>query len=116
MWFRVSGICGALGVLAGAFGAHALDGIVDAAMIDIWNTGARYHLVHALALLGVALHPAPGRATGPLFLGGTIVFSGSLYLLVLTGAKWLGAITPIGGVALVLAWIGLALSRPQCPR
>ncbi len=100
---------GALAVCAGAFGAHALETRISAANLEIFQTAARYHLAHALALglLGLAADRWPMVAwNGPgiLFIGGTIVFSGTLYLLALTDLRWLGAITPIGGVLLIAAW------------
>lgn len=96
----------ALGVAAGAFGAHALRDLVPASDLAVWETAARYQLFHALALLllglsgGVRLHFA-----GVFIALGTVVFSGSLYLLVLTDTRWLGAITPIGGVLLIVGWL-----------
>lgn len=96
----------ALGVAAGAFGAHALRDLVPASDLAVWDTAVRYQLFHALALLllglsgGVRLHFA-----GVFIALGTVVFSGSLYLLVLTDTRWLGAITPIGGVLLIVGWL-----------
>ncbi len=102
-----------LAVAAGAFGAHALRGRLSPADLAIFETAARYQMYHALALLAVAW--AAGRwpgglaaAAGWLFALGTLVFSGSLYLLVLTGARWLGAVTPLGGLALLAGWLALA--------
>ncbi|HEU0052201.1 MAG TPA: DUF423 domain-containing protein, partial [Longimicrobium sp.] len=98
-----------LAVAAGAFGAHALRGRVAADLLPVFETGARYHMYHALALLGVAL--AAGRwpqggwsLPGWLFIAGIVIFSGSLYLLALTGTRWLGAVTPIGGVCFLAGW------------
>lgn len=99
-----------LAVLFGAFGAHALESQLNAEMMEIFNTGARYHFYHALGLLflGVASHflPETGwlRWSGYLMLAGVIIFSGSLYLLSLTEIRWLGAITPVGGTALIISW------------
>ena len=113
-------ILAAAAVAAGAFGAHGLRGRLGEADLAIFETAVRYHLVHAVALLAVAwtMERWPGGA-GPiaaaLILGGILIFSGSLYLLVLTGPRWLGAITPIGGVLLIAGWIFLAwnlLTRP----
>lgn len=113
MWWRIAGVVGAIGVLLGAFGAHGLKNLVaDAYLLEIWETGARYHLLHALALCAVAAHPARPKAAGGLFLAGIAVFSGSLYLMTLTDQRWLGAITPVGGVCFVLGWLALALA-PQ---
>ncbi len=114
MWWTVGGILGALGVGSGAFGAHALEAhIDDARLIEVWHTGAKYHLIHALALLGVAAHPGQPDRAGWLFVAGIVLFSGSLYLMTLTGARWLGAITPLGGVAFIAGWLTLAFAaRP----
>ena len=102
-----------LAVAAGAFGAHALEKRLEPRMLEIFETGARYQMYHALALILCAVL-APRRKTGlagHLFLWGVVVFSGTLYALVLTGTRWLGAITPIGGVLLILGWLALAVAR-----
>ena len=104
---------GALAVTLGAFGAHGLKARVDAALLDTWATASEYHFLHALALLLVGvlakLFASPGIVTaGWVMFAGMLIFSGSLYLLVLTGQRWLGAITPIGGTALIVAWLMLA--------
>lgn len=103
------------GVAAGAFGAHALRERLTPEMLAIFETGARYNMYHALALLAAAwaAHQWPGSLTsaaGWLFVAGTAIFSGSLYILALSGIRWLGAITPIGGVALLVGWACLALA------
>ncbi len=114
MWWRIAGVVGALGVALGAFGAHGLKQVVtDPHLLDVWETAARYHVLHALALLGVAAHPGRPRIPGPLFLAGIAVFSGSLYLMAVTGIRWLGAITPIGGVCLIGGWLALGFARPE---
>lgn len=112
--FLVAGaLSAAVAVAAGAFGAHALDGVVPPGRIATFETAARYEMYHALALLLVG-RMTVGRAdrwlawAGRLFLVGTVLFSGSLYLLVLTETPWLGAITPLGGVAFIAGWIALA--------
>ncbi len=111
MWWTVSGIVGALGVALGAFGAHGLKNVVDdPALLVTWETAARYHLFHALALGLVAVHPAAPKWAGVLFVAGILLFSGSLYTMVLTGQRWLGAITPIGGVCLIAGWLVLAFA------
>jgi uncharacterized membrane protein YgdD (TMEM256/DUF423 family) len=102
-----------LAVALGAFGAHGLKDRLSSEMVNIFEVGVRYHMYHALALLAVAWASArwPGsgiNAAGWLFIAGTIIFSGSLYLLSLTGIRWLGAITPIGGAAFLLGWLLLA--------
>ena len=104
---------GFVAVAAGAFGAHALRARLSAEMLAAFEVGARYQMFHALALLAVAW--AVGRWPGPaasaagwLFVAGTVLFSGSLYLLALSGIRWLGAITPFGGVAFLAGWACLA--------
>ena len=98
-----------VGVGLGAFGAHALEVQVDAKALGTFEVGVRYQMYHALALLALAwVHERwPGRlvrAAGWLFIAGTLIFSGSLYVLVLLGIGWLGAITPVGGAALLAGW------------
>jgi uncharacterized membrane protein YgdD (TMEM256/DUF423 family) len=110
----VAGVLGALGVAAGAFGAHGLEGRLTPRDMAIFETAVRYHLLHAVALVGVGIlamiRPQAGLGgAGWAFVAGIAVFSGSLYLLVLTQARWLGAITPLGGVALIVGWILLAV-------
>ncbi len=109
----MAAVLGFVGVLLGAFGAHALEGTVTPERLLTFETGVRYHLMHALALLAVAAfaRSSPTRAlalAGHLFALGTLVFSGSLYLLVLLDLGWMGAITPLGGVALLIGWMALA--------
>ncbi|MEJ2508442.1 MAG: DUF423 domain-containing protein [Gammaproteobacteria bacterium] len=105
-----------LAVLLGAFGAHALRGRVAPDLMAVYRTAEQYHFYHALGLLGVglvALH-LPGSAlvkwSGWLMLGGMVLFSGSLYALALSGVRWLGAITPIGGTAFIVAWLVLCIA------
>lgn len=103
-------------VAAGAFGAHALRARLAPDMLAVFETAARYQMYHALALIAVALvlgrvaapHAAL-RAAGWLFLAGTVIFSGSLYLLSLTGTRWWGAVTPVGGVCFLAGWLALAV-------
>ena len=103
-----------LGVALGAFGAHGLKARVTPEMLSVWQTGVQYHLVHAIGLLLVGLlcqllpDAALLRAAGWLLLLGTALFSGSLYLMVLSGVRGLGMITPLGGVAFLLGWLLLA--------
>jgi len=102
-----------LAVAAGAFGAHALRARLVPDMQAVFETAARYHMYHALALFvaGWAFTRWPGGpviAAGWLFVAGTVLFSGSLYLLTLTGQRWLGAITPLGGLAFIAGWGALA--------
>jgi len=111
--FRIFLLIGAvsafLGVAAGAFGAHALKGHLAAEWLAVYETGVRYELFHALALLAVGLAedrwPSAGWGrAGWMFVAGTVLFSGSLYALSLSGFRALGAITPVGGVCLLLGW------------
>jgi uncharacterized membrane protein YgdD (TMEM256/DUF423 family) len=116
----VGSLLGAAGVALGAFGAHGLRGRVDAPLLVVWETAARYHLVHALAVIAAAWVIERGggrwaRWAGWLLAGGVVVFSGSLYLMTLTGWRWLGAITPVGGVALVAGWLALARAAWATP-
>ena len=103
-----------LAVAAGAFGAHALKGHLSPEDLAVFETGARYQMYHALALLAVAWAasrwPVPSvSAAGWLFVAGTVLFSGSLYALALSGIRWLGAVTPLGGVAFLAGWACLAV-------
>ncbi len=108
--FGVSGaVLALLGVALGAFGAHALGAQLPAGDLATFETAVRYQMYHALGLLGIAWladrFGSPLVCRGGWFLiAGTVVFSGSLYVLVLTGARWLGAITPVGGVMLLVGW------------
>jgi len=126
-WLIIGAILGAAAVACGAFGAHGLesrlekDGALDAAdlrRIEVWETAARYQMYHALALLAVGLI-GMRRPSKPLFVAGvamtlgTIVFSGCLYALVLSGQMWLGAIVPIGGTLMIVGWVALALGAAQ---
>jgi uncharacterized membrane protein YgdD (TMEM256/DUF423 family) len=115
---RMFTVCGALSafvaVAAGAFGAHALKARLGTDLLAVFETAARYQMYHALALLAVAgamsRWATPQlRAAGWLFLAGTILFSGSLYLLALTGARGLGAVTPFGGLCFLAGWLLLAV-------
>ena len=114
-WLLAAAVNGFLAVAAGAFAAHGLAKRLDATALSWFETGARYHAYHALALLAIALLAAGGkpdwrlRLAGFGFLAGIVLFSGSLYLMALTGARTLGAITPIGGVSFLAGWTGLAL-------
>ena len=104
------------GVALGAFGAHALEGKVKPEDLPIWETAVRYHMYHALALMAVGVIqqlPALSQSalltlSAALFSAGIVVFSGSLYLLVMTDRRWLGAVTPLGGLLLLAGWIVLA--------
>ncbi len=115
----LAGINGLIGVAAGAFGAHGLRDRVTPRDLEIWQTGAHYQQLHAVALLAVALwalqvqsggQPAPLHGVAmTLFTAGMIIFSGTLYAMTLGGPRWLGAITPLGGLCLLGAWATVAL-------
>ncbi|SDI49020.1 Uncharacterized membrane protein YgdD, TMEM256/DUF423 family [Natribacillus halophilus] len=106
----------ALAVAIGAFGAHGLEGRVSERMLENYQTGVQYHMFHALGMIAAGLTAAlaGGNAllgwSGGLMFFGIIVFSGSLYTMALTGMTWLGAITPIGGVAFIVGWILLTVA------
>ncbi|OGK97963.1 MAG: hypothetical protein A3I14_12975 [Candidatus Rokubacteria bacterium RIFCSPLOWO2_02_FULL_73_56] len=112
-FFVLGAVSAALAVALGAFAAHGLRGRVAPELLQTFETGARYHMYHALGLLAAAWAATrwPGGATtaaGWLFVAGTVLFAGSLYLLVLTGQRWLGAVTPLGGAAFIAGWLALA--------
>ena len=114
-WLFIAALTGALGVTLAAFGEHALSARLSPAAVATFATGARYQLLHALAMGLAALAargPAKPRAetAAMLFLAGILLFSGSLYGLALTGIRPLGFITPCGGLALIAGWISLALA------
>jgi uncharacterized membrane protein YgdD (TMEM256/DUF423 family) len=123
IFLAIAAILGGLAVAAGAFASHALKEKLTERALEIFETGARYQMYHALALLLVALlcnsglqtlpyeAPPPTLVTaGIAFIVGVVIFSGSLYALSLTGIKWLGAITPLGGAAFILGWGCLAVA------
>jgi uncharacterized membrane protein YgdD (TMEM256/DUF423 family) len=113
LWLFAGAANAFLAVAAGAFGAHGLEGRIDARALEIFNTGAHYHLIHALATVAVALAPA-GAAGGQfrwacaIFTIGTVLFSGSLYAYALTGSTALVFATPVGGVCFLAGWAILA--------
>ena len=111
-WIITGSIFAGLAVLFGAFGAHGLKSRISPEDLVIFETGVRYQMYHALALivLGlIAMNPAVNISSLPfvLFVLGIVIFSGTLYLIPLTGLRWLGAITPIGGTALIAGWMSL---------
>jgi uncharacterized membrane protein YgdD (TMEM256/DUF423 family) len=126
LWLFVGAAFGGSGVMLGAFGAHALRTRLTPAALETWQTAVSYHLIHAIALvaLGVWLRAGvagaempgpgdPGRLTslaGALFAAGIVLFSGSLYVLALGGPRWLGPVTPLGGLAFIAGWVVLALA------
>jgi uncharacterized membrane protein YgdD (TMEM256/DUF423 family) len=113
--FALAGAISAfLAVAAGAFGAHALRARIAPDLLAVFETGARYQMYHALGLFAVAWAcnhwpGTPVRTAGWLFIGGTVLFSGSLYLLSFTGTRWLGAVTPFGGLLFLCGWAALAI-------
>ncbi|WP_225562975.1 DUF423 domain-containing protein [Rhodanobacter sp. DHG33] len=110
------GLAGASAVLFGAFGAHALRNVLDPAHRELWHTAVEYHAWHALALvLAVGLgNGRAGRCAVFAFALGIVLFSGSLYALALGAPRWVGIITPFGGVAFVVGWVALGLAlRPR---
>jgi uncharacterized membrane protein YgdD (TMEM256/DUF423 family) len=107
LFLGLGSLTAGLAVAVGAFGAHGLRGRLDPDMLAIFETGARYQMYHALALVAVAWAATrwPGTAiAGWLFLAGIVIFSGSLYVLALSGVRWLGAITPLGGLCFLAGW------------
>lgn len=107
---RIAAIYGFLAVGLGAFGAHGLKEVLAGhGTTAIWQTAVLYHLVHAAVLWAVAAHEPFRRTPWFAFVAGITIFSGTLYILAVTGVRWLGAITPIGGVALLLGWVWLAI-------
>jgi uncharacterized membrane protein YgdD (TMEM256/DUF423 family) len=112
--FRVAAMLCFLAVALGAFGAHGLKATLQAhEMVSVWEKAVLYHFLHALTLLVLALHGIGARAPSFLFLAGVVLFSGSLYLLALTNVRWLGAITPLGGLCFLAGWAWLAISAAR---
>jgi uncharacterized membrane protein YgdD (TMEM256/DUF423 family) len=114
-WSATGAIGLALGVMLGAFGAHGLKGRLDAYLMSVYEKGVFYHFIHALGILIVSLLPKSGvlkqssaNWTCGLLLAGIAIFSGSLYALAISGRRWLGAITPVGGLSFIAGWLVLA--------
>jgi uncharacterized membrane protein YgdD (TMEM256/DUF423 family) len=115
LFLILAAVSGFIAVGAGAFGAHALRARLGPELLGVFETGVRYQMYHALALVAAAwvVNRWPGPLAGWagwLFVAGTVVFSGSLYALALSGIRWLGAVTPLGGVCFLAGWICLALA------
>jgi uncharacterized membrane protein YgdD (TMEM256/DUF423 family) len=116
VWLIIAGVLGFLSVAIGAYGAHGLKShLVSAGLYESFDTGVRYHMYHTLALLGVAWLASRGRskvvtAAGICFVAGVLIFSGSIYVLCLTGQRGLGAITPVGGLLFLAGWILIAVA------
>jgi uncharacterized membrane protein YgdD (TMEM256/DUF423 family) len=116
LFIALGSISAMFAVLFGAFGTHGLDDIINADLMAIYKTGVEYHFYHALGLIltGLLVKHYPTSSllkwSGWIMFSGIIIFSGSLYVLALTGIRWLGAITPIGGMAFIFAWLGISIS------
>ena len=114
-WFSIGALAAGIGVALGAFGAHGLKSRVEPELLVVFETGARYQMYHALGLLAVgwAASRAPASmavsVAGWLFICGIVIFSGSLYTMTFTGMRWLGAITPLGGLCFMSGWVALAI-------
>ncbi len=122
LFLAIAAILGGLAVAGGAFASHALQEQLPERAIAVFNTGIRYQMYHALALLAVAIlwgntkQPVPWlTASGWLFVAGVVLFSGSLYLISLAGLKAFGPVTPIGGVAFIAGWTCLAIAALKLP-
>jgi len=103
-----------LAVALGAFGAHSLRSTLELrGMMDVWNKAVLYHFIHAIALLVLALYGTVNRGAWWLFFAGIFLFSGSLYLMALTNLRWLGAVTPFGGLCFLVAWGWLIIAPPR---
>jgi uncharacterized membrane protein YgdD (TMEM256/DUF423 family) len=114
-WSATGAILLALAVILGAFGAHGLRGRLDAYLMSVYEKAVLYHFIHALGMLIVSILPKTGTLSESaaqwvcgLLLAGILIFSGSLYVLALTGLRVLGAVTPVGGLSLIAAWVALA--------
>lgn len=116
IFLAIASTLGGISVILGAFASHALKDRLSDKALAIWETGTKYQMYHALALIAIALLIArfPNSrlfvVAGYAFISGVVIFSGSLYALSLSGVKWLGAITPLGGVALIIGWACLAVA------
>jgi len=116
LWIRIASILMFLAVGLGAFGAHAIRGKISDYYLEVYKTAVLYQFIHALGLFAVAwlsgLSADPKIIwAGILMLAGIVIFSGSLYVLSLTGIKWLGAFTPIGGLCFLISWVLLAFAK-----
>ena len=108
---RISAALCFLAVALGAFGAHALRSMLEShGMLDVWNKAVLYHFIHAIALLVLALYGPSNRGAWWLLFAGIFLFSGSLYVMALTNLRWLGAITPLGGLCFLAGWLWLIVA------
>ncbi len=116
IFLTIASVLGGISVILGAFASHALKDRLSEGALAIWETGTKYQMYHALALILIALlisrfpNSTPLTVAGFAFIAGIMIFSGSLYALSLSGIKWLGAITPLGGLAFIIGWICLAIA------
>jgi uncharacterized membrane protein YgdD (TMEM256/DUF423 family) len=109
--FRIAAALCFIAVALGAFGAHALKATLQSSgMLEVWNKAVLYHFFHAIAMVALALHGAGNRGAYFLLAAGVLLFSGSLYTMALTNIRWLGAITPLGGVCFLAGWAWLVIS------
>ncbi len=120
-WFFAAAVSGFFGVALGAFGAHALADRVEPALLEVYRTGVLYHLVHSVAMLGCGMFllfrdDRNVRHAAIYFLAGIVLFSGSLYIMTVTGARWLGGVTPFGGIAFLAGWSRLVVTGWQLSR
>ncbi len=111
IWLAVASVSGALAVLLGAMGAHSLQARLSADQLSSWGTAVQYHLIHSLVLLALGLYASvTGRAVNLpalLFTAGILLFAGSIYLLALGGPRWIGPVTPLGGLCLIAGWLSI---------
>lgn len=112
--FRIAATLCFLAVALGAFGAHALKATIEShGMLDVWNKAVFYHFIHAIALLALSRFASLSPRPCFLLLAGIILFSGSLYVMALTNIRWLGAITPLGGLCFLAGWTWLVIAPPK---
>ena len=111
LFFRIAAVLCFLAVALGAFGAHSLRSSLELhGMLDVWNKAVLYHFIHAIALLVLALYGTVNRGAWWLLLAGILLFSGSLYVMAQTNLRWLGAITPFGGLCFLAGWAWLIIT------
>ena len=112
--FRIAAALCFLAVALGAFGAHGLRSTLESrGMVDVWNKAVFYQFIHAIALFVLALYGSINRSAWWLLFAGIVLFSGSLYLLALTSLRWLGAVTPLGGLCFLAGWAWLFFAPPK---
>ena len=111
LFFRIAAALCFLAVALGAFGAHSLKSMLEThGMLDVWNKAVLYHFIHAIALFVLALYSPANRGAWWLLFAGIFLFSGSLYLMALTDIRWLGAVTPLGGLCFLAGWGWLVIA------